>query len=213
MLNFCNNLLGSGAKFVVNTQTNECFALILKNGSTTLKSLAIDKPELFKVVSEEYVKNNSIKTVTVFVRDAITRVLSGLATQSDTLQIPKHVIEHTLNQQEYFHIYDAHTAPQFWFLLKISRVLDVNFQIKPLSDIQYVDTDVPHKNVNSNTVIRLTNPIMIEKLIHFYTEDIVLYNQFLNTTCSIDSIIEKIKLEKNFVDDLQQYRSILTYLL
>jgi hypothetical protein len=175
--------------------------------------LTIDKPDLFKVVSAEYVKNNNIKIVTVFVRDPIKRVLSGLSTQSKILQIPKHVIEDILNQQEHFYFYDAHTAPQFWFLLRIAQVLDVKFQIKLLSDIQYVDIDVPHKNVNFNTVINLTNPATIEKLIHFYTEDIVLYNQFLNTICSIDSIIEKIKLEKDFVNDLQQYRSILTYLL
>lgn len=205
--------MNSDVNFVVNTQTNECFALILKNGSTTLSSLAIDKPDLFKVVSAEYVKNNNIKTITVFVRDAIKRVLSGLATQSAMLQMPRYVIEDILNKHEHFHIFDAHTAPQFWFLLRISQVLDVKFQIKPLSDLQYVDTNVPHKNVNSKIMISLTNPNTIKKLIHFYTEDIVLYNQFLNTTCSIDSIIEKIKLEKNFVNDLQQYRSILTYLL
>ena len=205
--------MSSDVNFVVNTQTNECFALILKNGSSTLKSLTIDKPDLFKVVSAEYIKDNNIKTVTVFIRDAIKRVLSGLATQSKLLQIPNHVLEDMLNKHEHFHIYDAHTSPQFWFLLRISQVLDVNFQIKPLLDIQYVDTDVPHKNVNFDTMIKLTNPNTLEKLIHLYTEDIVLYDQFLNTTCSIDSIIEKIKLEKNFVNDLQQYRSILTYLL
>lgn len=69
------------------------------------------------------------------------------------------------------------------------------------------------KQLNTNSVpIQLTD-IVRDRLVHFYTEDIVLYNQFLNSSCQVDDVIDQIKLEKDFIDDIQQYRQELTYLL
>jgi hypothetical protein len=214
MLIFCNNFFSAtDIEFLVNTQTDECFMLIQKNGTQSLTNLAIIKPKKFKIVSINYLKENNINKVTVFVREPIGRVISGLNTQKKLLKISKQELEVILNQEETFYVYDLHTVPQFWFLLKLSTVADVKFQIKPMSELASVDTDIKNIHISYLEPISITNPKILERLVHFYTEDIVLCNQFLNTLSGIDSIIEKIKLEKDFINDLQQYRQVLTYLL
>jgi hypothetical protein len=149
----------------------------------------------------------------VFIRDPIKRALSGLTTQMEILNISKTSLEKILNLDESFYIYDSHTVPQFWFLLALSNVINVKFQIKPLAELDSVDADIKNINKNHTQTFNLTNTKTLERLTHFYTEDIVLYQQFLNTVCDINMIIEQIKLEKDFVCDLQQYRQALTYLL
>ena len=214
MLIFCNNFFSvKYTKFLVTTKTNDCFILIQKNGTTSFRELARAKPKLFKIVSVDYLIEHHIDTVTVFVRDPIERVLSGLTTQMKLFNISKTMLETLLNLDETFNIYDSHTIPQFWFLLSLSNIINVKFQIKALAELDSVDTDIKNMNQNHTQTFNLTNPAILERLTHFYTEDIVLYQQFLNTVCDIDMIIKQIKLEKDFVSDLQQYRQALTYLL
>ena len=187
--------------------------LIQKNGTQSLTNLTVTDPATFKIFSVDYLQTHKISEVTVFVRDPIDRVISGLNTQMKLLNISKKALEDTLNSKETFYIYDSHTVPQFWFLLKLSRLLDINFHVKPMTELKTVDANIKNINIPYDETIQLNNPAILERLTHFYTEDVVLHNQFLNTTCRIDSIIEKIKLEKDFIDDLQQYRQVLTYLL
>ena len=213
MLIFCNNFFSfREIKFFINLRTDECIILIQKNGTQSLIDLAAAKPDLYKIVSVQHLKTHNIKKVTVFIREPLSRAMSGLYTQMELYGITPKAIDTMMNQDEMFYVFDGHTAPQFWFLLRLATVLDVEFQIKPLSDLNLVDTDIQTLNV-SRAIVEITNPTIRDRLIHFYTEDIVLYNQFLNTVCSVDQIIEKIKLEKDFVEDVQQYRQVLTYLL
>ena len=65
---------------------------------------------------------------------------------------------------------------------------------------------------NKNGKINI-NDRALNKLTFLYTEDIVMLNQFLNTTTTVDEIIKQIKLEKDFIHDVKQYQHQLTYLL
>jgi hypothetical protein len=199
-------------QFVVNTQSKECYTLIQKNGTQSLQELTKSKPNQYQLVNVDYLLHNNIEQLTVFIREPIQRVLSGITTQIKLHGISEKSLDLTLNDQENFFVYDSHTIPQFWFLLKLSTVKNFIFNIKTMDSLIKVDPDILILNKNKN-FIKITNQKTMERLMHFYTEDIVLYHQFQNSVCSIDKIIETIKLEKNFVEDLQQYRQVLTYLL
>ena len=199
-------------QFVADIQSKECYTLIQKNGTQSLLQLTRSKPKQYQLVNLDYLLNNNVEQLTVFIREPIQRVLSGITTQIALYGITEKSLDLTLNGQETFNVYDGHTIPQFWFLLKLSTVKNFTFNIKTIDSLIKVDPDILTLNKNKN-FIKITNQKIMERLIHFYTEDIVLYNQFQNSVCSIDKIIEKIKLEKHFVEDLQQYRQILTYLL
>lgn len=213
MLIFCNNFFSNeGMEFVVAVKSQHCYALIQKNGTQSLKALTRSKPSQYHLVGIEYLIEQQISSITVFVREPIQRVLSGIATQMKIYGFTEAALDNLLNKRETFFVYDGHTIPQFWFLLKLSKAKNFLFDIKPLSDLHKVDLDMPIINKNKK-IINLTNSNILERLKHFYTEDIVLHNQFVGKSCHINDIIEQIKLETNFIKDLQQYRYELTYLL
>jgi len=112
-------------------------------------------------------------------------------------------------------IQDEHTLPQFWFLLRAAKNNNnLKFKLKPLSDMKTID-NIGHLNSRAqhkNGKINL-NDRALTKLEFLYTEDIVMFNQFLNTTTTVDEIIKQIKLEKDFINDVKQYQYQLTYLL
>lgn len=211
MLIFCNNFLSNNQDILVNHVTNQCYMLIQKNGTQSLTNLANSNPAMFSVQSSNYLIKNGIKQITMFVRDPISRVLSGLTTQMNLYEMSPRVIDYVLNNEETFTIFDSHTVPQFWFMMKLSKNCKIEFKIEPMSMLKNVHPDIMQLNTNSVST-QLTDAVR-NRLIHFYTEDIVLYNQFLNRTCQINDIIDQIKLEKDFVKDIQQYRQELTYLL
>ena len=213
MLIFCNNFFSNeGIEFVVDVKSRQCYTLIQKNGTQSLKELTKLKPDQYHLVGIDYLIEQQISSITVFVREPIQRILSGITTQMQLYGITETSLDHLLNNQETLFLCDSHTIPQFWFLLKLSKVKLFWFDIRPLADLSQVDLDIPNINKNKN-IINVTNPNTLKRLTHFYTEDIVLYNQFVGKLCHIDDIIEKIKLETNFIKDLQQYRHELTYLL
>jgi len=185
--------------------------LIQKNGTQSLLNLAKYNPTMFSVQSSDYLIKNGIKQITMFVREPISRVLSGLTTQINLHGMSPRFINHVLNNEETFTIFDSHTVPQFWFMMKLSKTCKIEFNIQPMSMLKSVHPDIKQLNTNSVS-IQLTDAVR-NRLVHFYTEDIVLYNQFLNSSCQIDNVIDQIKLEKDFVKDIQQYRRELTYLL
>lgn len=185
--------------------------LIQKNGTRSLIDLVKSNPATFSIESSDYLIKNGIKQITVFVRDPLPRVLSGLSTQIKLYGMSLKSVNDVLNNQENFTIFDSHTVPQFWFMMKLSKNCKIEFKIEPMSMLKNVHPDI--KQLNTNSVpIQLTD-IVRDRLVHFYTEDIVLYNQFLNSSCQVDDVIDQIKLEKDFIDDIQQYRQELTYLL
>jgi len=211
MLIFCNNFYAKNPDIFVNRVTNQCYMLIQKNGTKSLIDLVKSNPATFSIESSDYLIKNGIKQITVFVRDPLPRVLSGLSTQMSIYRMSLKSVNDILNNQETFTIFDSHTVPQFWFMMKLSKNCNIEFKIEPMSMLKNVHPDI--KQLNTNSVpIQLTDTVR-DRLIHFYTEDIVLYNQFLNSSCRAEDVINQIKLEKNFIDDIQQYRRELTYLL
>lgn len=207
MLIFCNNFLSS-QEFLFDNQRGEYYLTIHKNGSSSLERLAVDNPSRYSLHNTEFLKKNNVDRVVVFVRDPIERVMSGLATQMAIYGISQQAIEKMANDT--ISIMDAHTAPQFWFLLAAAKELDCKFDIRSLDMLNLVDYNIQQLNKSSSNNIKLSDATLT-KINHFYTEDIVLFNQFQNSTATVEEIRTKILLEKDFIDNLNQYKECLTF--
>lgn len=207
MLLFYNNFLSS-REVLVDTKLNRYFLLIQKNGSTSLVRLAIDNPTRYKIVSTSSLKGKEIDKITVFVREPIGRYLSGISTQMSIYNMQEHSFNVMFNN-DHIPMLDSHTMPQFWFLLAVVNEIDCNFDIQPLDMLYSVDPAIQQLNKTTVNKMKLSDSI-INRLNHFYTEDVVLFNQFLNKTISIHQIKKKILLEKEFIDDITQYKEYLT---
>ena len=126
-------------------------------------------------------------------------------------RLPLRTINRMLNGEEIFNIFDSHTIPQFWYMISLSQNYNVEFNIQSISMLKNVHPSI--KKINTKSISLEISDNVRNKLIHFYTEDVVLYDQFLNSVSDINKIIGQIKLEKTFINDLQQYKRQLTYLL
>jgi len=212
MLVFCNNLL-SDQGILYDRISNIKYLLIHKNGSASLEDLAKKYPERYKIYqADALLDKTKVEEIVVFIRDPLKRFFSGLSTQLEIYKIPHKVITDIINYEETVSFFDLHTTPQFWAVLRLGKQHQVKFKFLPMSELGSVDTNIKHLNKSCGTELVLSNKVL-QRLNHFYTEDIVMYNNFLNKTVLLDEIIEKIKLEKEFVDDLTQYKQLLTYLL
>lgn len=107
--------------------------LIQKNGTRSLIDLVKSNPATFSIESSDYLIKNGIKQITVFVRDPLPRVLSGLSTQIKLYGMSLKSVNDVLNNQENFTIFDSHTVPQFWFMMKLSKNCKIEFKIEPMS--------------------------------------------------------------------------------
>ena len=177
-----------------------------------MRDLAKIYPDRYRLHSTDFLKTNNIEKIIVFVREPITRFRSGLQTQLQLYNFNELAILNKINNDLIIPNFDMHTSPQFWFLLSATRNYKVNFIIKPLSDIQFVDKSIKKLNPSTQHNMYLSQSA-IDKLTHFLTEDIVLYNQFMNITTSIDDIKQAIRCESSFVNNIKEYTNDLTYLL
>lgn len=106
---------------------------------------------------------------------------------------------------------DGHTAPQFWFLCRIAKQIDLTFKLLPLDQINIILPQIERLNI---TKLPIDIPLeSMEQINFFMTEDIVLYNNFLNTSTSLTKLVDRIKLEKEFISTVQEYRNFLTMYL
>jgi hypothetical protein len=219
MLTFLNYYLGPGGEVILNQKTKECFLYIYKNGTRSLEQLLNTNSEYIHYIGPnltEFLNQHKVDELTVFLRDPISRIISAVHMQQRLYKIPLDVIEEYLNSDKIrLVIQDEHTLPQFWFLLRAAKNNNnLKFKLKPLSDMKTID-NIGHLNSRAqhkNGKINL-NDRALTKLEFLYTEDIVMFNQFLNTTTTVDEIIKQIKLEKDFINDVKQYQYQLTYLL
>ena len=219
MLTFLNYFLSPGGEVILNQETKECFLYIYKNGTRSLEQLSSTNSKYIHYVGPnltEFLNQHRVDELTVFIRDPISRVISALHTQASLYKIPFDVIEEFLNSDKIrLPIQDEHTIPQFWYLLRAANNSDLKFKLKPLSDMKTIIENIGHLNSrvnNKNGKINI-NDRALTKLTFLYTEDIVMLNQFLNTTTTVDEIIQQIKLEKDFINDVKRYQHQLTYLL
>jgi hypothetical protein len=219
MLTFLNYYLCRGGEVILNQETKECYLYIYKNGTSSLEQLEATNSKYIHYCGAdltEFLNQHGINELTVFLRDPIGRIISALHTQTLIYKISIDVIENVLNSDTIrLLIQDEHTIPQFWYLLRAAENnSNLKFKLKPLSEMKMID-GIQHLFPSSNFMIRNFNfnDRALNKLKFLYTEDIVMFENFLNTTTTLDNIINQIKLEKDFIDDIKQYKHQLTYLL
>ena len=220
MLTFLNYYLCKGGEVILNQETKECYLYIYKNGTRSLEQLAKTNSKYIHYVGaelSEFLHQHNITEITVFLRDPLERIFSALHTHTNIYKIPIDTIEEFLNSDKRrLPIQDEHTIPQFWYLLRAAETnSELTFKLRSLSEMKMIDSNIGHLNKSSGINIRNfnLNKQALDTLDFLYTEDIVMYNQFLNTTTTVDDIIKQIKKEQDFIANIKQYQHQLTYLL
>jgi len=211
MLIFYSNFL-SDTTLCRDKAHNRVFLLIEKNGTSSIRELVRRDPYRYTLHGLEFFEQSGVTDVTVFIRDPIGRFISGLATQKEMYQLSESYINQFLTDAKKLTFLDSHTTPQFWRLLTLGKKFPVKFNLQPLSTLSLIDQNVSRQNVSTwKPSIDISNEVM-QRLNFVYTEDIVMYNNFLNKTVMLDEIIERIKLETNFVEDISRYKDCVNYL-
>ena len=208
MLIFYNNFLSQHSNILFDNKQNKGYLLIQKCGTQSLLDLTKTQPQRFRVDS---IDNLHLTDITVFIREPIDRFISGLETQMKLYHFDITTIDKLMNQDDVIPMIDSHTIPQFWFLLKLGVNHNLTFTFKDISALHDVDPNILNLNRNSKNKFNLTDSTR-NRVMHFFTEDIVMYNQFLNTTTTLDIIINAIKQEKDFISDIEQYKKAINYI-
>jgi hypothetical protein len=218
MLSLLNNHCSPRLEIVYDQEINRGYLLIPKNASTSLRAFADKNPNRFIQLNDldakKFLESKNISVLTVFVRDPIERFLSGLNEQRKLYGI---VLESTLKVWESLEtvdFFDAHTAPQFSFLLRSTHFSNFQFDILGLEKMNEIYPQEELFNVSGSKKTKWDqfSKKLQERIVFFYTEDIVLHNQFLNRTATLKEIISQIAKEKIFVENYRQSCQVLTYL-
>ena len=117
-----------------------------------------------------------------------------------------------INTRQLIHFFDLHTSPQFWFLLKFGVSSKTRFVIREISDLIKVLPTIKKLNQNKQSFPFDISTAAYNRINFFLTEDIILYNNFLNQTVVLEDIIQRIKHETNFVNEICQYKNEMNYL-
>ena len=209
MLCLLNNFVSPHNDIVLDLQSNQAYLLIQKCGTQTLLHLTRVKPSRFVVISSEEFLQTGIDTLTVFVREPIKRYISGICTQMKIYGINQHVFENLLNVINTVPVFDTHTMPQFWFLLRFGIDSTLKFKIVELSSLaNLTDTKL---NQSSDVKLNISDQAL-SKIDYAMTDDIVLYNQFLNKTVTLPEIIDCISDETDYCNENKKYKNIFPYL-
>jgi hypothetical protein len=183
---------------VLQTKDGKYILPILKNGSSSLENLVEKYPNDYKFIPLD----DSVKELTVFIRDPIERFCSALAMQSRL-----HSIEISTLTDLVLHnkipVIDDHIIPQFYFLLRILR--DVKFSFKDITELNQIK-NIEHLNKTKNNID--VDSLPLDRINYLLTEDIVLYNKFLGKTAKISDIMDEIKKESNYITDLKYFERV-----
>jgi hypothetical protein len=194
---------------VLDLQSKQGYLLIQKCGTQSLLHLTKSEPSRFVLISSEEFLQTGIESLTVFVREPIKRYISGICTQMQIYGINQNVVENLLNVKNMIPMFDPHTMPQFWFLLRFGIDSTLKFKIVELSKL----TDLTNKKLNQGLHPRLTlSEQALSKIDYVMTDDIVLYNQFLGKTVTISELIDCISNEIDYCNENKKYKNIFPYL-
>ena len=218
MLNYLNYCFSPFCELFYDITNEKTYIGIPKNGSTSLRKLKDDLPTKFHYYfgdqPDEFIKKHNISEVTVFFRDPYERFVSALNQQSKRVDMS---IDQLLSRINYpltqynFHFFDGHTNSQFSYLYRFPEHDKILFNFKPLVEISNVHEYLDH--INYSIDIKLPdNFLSRDKINFFYTEDTVIYNQFINTSVYMKDIINQIQLETEFVQEMKKYCNIINYL-
>jgi hypothetical protein len=136
------------------------------------------------------------------------RFLSAIGTHHVLYEMNKDTLVRWINKKVGPVFVDGHTNPQFWFMLRVNNCCpQIKFKIRSFTELALIDGIThEHKTLESNSVRLDELTIEVQQKINFlYTEDVVLYNKFINSTVTIDDIVKEIKLENNFINKLKSY--------
>mgnify|MGYP003353058866 FL=1 len=102
----------------------------------------------------------------MFIRDPIDRFKSGLAQQMKHFNLSQEIVDTWVfgvgnNQPDrklesstsHVLLLDNHTIPQFWSMLRLSRLVNINLKILPLSQYSILHPDAKYLNENSIKLI------------------------------------------------------------
>jgi hypothetical protein len=218
MLSLLNNHYSPRLEIVYDQEINRGYLLIPKNASTSMRASAERNPKrflhLFNEDAQKFLESKNISVLTVFVRDPIERFLSGLNTQRKLYGFVLESVLKCWESSETVDFFDSHTAPQFLFLLRSTLFSDFQFDILGLEKVNEIYPQEELFNVSRSKKIKWDqiSKKLQERIVFFYTEDIVLHNQFLNRTATLKEIISQIAKEKVFVENYRQSCQVLTYL-
>lgn len=208
MLQIYNNYFNLDPSVLYEPRQNKCYSLILKCGTSSLYNLALLKPDVYKILKFNDIRD-SVTEVIVHLREPIQRYYSGIKTQCLIYGINETKLVNILNSTQHMSTVDTHTVPQFWTLLGY-KSNKLKFKIHSLDDLNQIDPSIQNLNQNTNYDFEFTDSVK-SKINHYMTEDIVLYNQFMNKSTDIESVVQAIKKEKNFINDISQYHCLLDY--
>lgn len=168
---------------------------------------------LINIDAQKFLESKNISVLTVFVRDPIERFLSGLNTQRIQYGFVLESVLKVWESAETVDFFDSHTLPQFSFLIRATHFSDFQFNILGLEKVKEIYPQEESRNVTQSEKIKWDefSPKLQERIVYFYTEDVVLHNQFLNRTAAIKEIIAQIAKEEMFVANYRQYYQVLTY--
>ena len=223
MISFFINYLSPHNELVFDKKLCQCYLLILKNGTRSLVNLVQSDPNRFLYFyggdSSEFLQQHNINELTVFLRDPIKRFFSGLMQQKQNYNFDvQSVIDVWEGRVNYYHpdanitMFDSHNAPQFLFLLRATKPKGLKFNFVSLSRLSELYPNSRKVNIGEKFDFSGLSTSLMNKIEYYLTEDIVLYNQFLNKVTGIEPIIEQIKLETQFFEEYRSYYKVLTYL-
>jgi hypothetical protein len=187
-----------------------------------LNKLVSENPSRFLYFSgsdaTHFLQENNITVLTVFVRDPIERFFSGLVTQCDLydfdidkiLYVWEYGLFHRGHSQ--IHMFDAHTIPQFWYLLRATKIPNLKFDIVPLDYLSLIYPNREKINVSEKFDFGNVSPDLMSQINYYFTEDIVLHSHFQNKVVDLETIFSQIRLEKKFTEEYRSYYKMLTYL-
>lgn len=211
MLSLLTNFLSPENQIMFDKTNNKGYLLIQKCGTQSLLNLTNKFPEQYCILTSKQFLETNQDTLTVFIREPIDRYISGMITQMQLYQIPQLVFERMLNIDQQVPMFDTHTMPQFWFLLRFGLNTTLKFKIVDLQDMYKIHSDI--KKLNGRKPIQnFLNNVAMNKIDYAMTEDIVLHTQFLGKTITIQEVLDQISKEKTFFSEVNQYKNILPYI-